>query len=395
MSDDGNYYDSGDDDYFDLLDNADPTPELADDLAERATYSPIWHESHVDELRNYFSDYEYWTDDYWDDDPKLLNKSTENGASAQVNRDGVKKPAKRGRKRKLSEARDRPLNSKEMQSLQATIKGTVWKANSPELEQDYSRGSDQPVALRLNDTIMQSAYNTQQGFGKGRRKKDESWANDLSLADMGLRTEKSISAQQNVSMDEDGQEVAEDVVDDADEVAIEAEGMLDGDEEASSLLAGKACSSEIEVSMASNNSQTAAKSEGEGQPAQKKRKFDTDVGINNEHVLPTPDASLPSEVSETATETENTTESQPTRRGRGRPKKSSSQAIVEQSQHEIEPDELQRASGRKRKASIDLSATASTASSRAKRVASDKAASKPNATSRQVETTRTTRSRKK
>lgn len=57
MSDDEFVYDSPYEDVYDLLDDADPAPELADDLAERAVYSPVWQHTHTGELRDYFSDW--------------------------------------------------------------------------------------------------------------------------------------------------------------------------------------------------------------------------------------------------------------------------------------------------------------------------------------------------
>lgn len=57
MSDDEYYYDSPYEDVYDILYDADPAPELADDLAERAVYSPIWQHTHTGELKDYFSDW--------------------------------------------------------------------------------------------------------------------------------------------------------------------------------------------------------------------------------------------------------------------------------------------------------------------------------------------------
>ncbi|KAJ9652287.1 hypothetical protein H2198_008462 [Neophaeococcomyces mojaviensis] len=401
MSDDEVYYDSGDDDYFDVLYNADPAPELADDLAERATYSPVWNDNHADELRNYFSDHEYWTDDYWDDDPNLLNSITGKGRPSQSNGEGSKRSAKRGRKRKLSEARDRPaLIQQETQSLQATIRGTVWKAKSPQLEEDYKRGSDLPVALRLNDSIMQSAYSTKQGFGMGRRKKDESWANDLSLADMGLRTERSMSTQQNAPMDEEEQdeeneEDGKDLPNDAEKIAMEENNMLDGDEEAAALLVGRACSPEIEISIVPSKAQTAVKDKGEDQPSRKKRKVAANTNGGKEHVLPKRDASLASEVSKPTTEAGKNSALQPATRGRVSLEKSSPEGPGQPKVSNGEVVEAKATTGRKRKASVDSSAITSTASSRAKRVASERLTANSDTAPKQNESVRTTRSRRK
>ena len=108
MSDDGYYYDDPEyEDFQDMLYDADPAPELADDLAERAAHSPIWQDNPAEELRDYFSDWEYYSDDYWDDDPKLLRPDRQDG---QRHIGDFRKyvPGARSKKRKLSEARERP-----------------------------------------------------------------------------------------------------------------------------------------------------------------------------------------------------------------------------------------------------------------------------------------------
>lgn len=200
MSDD-DYYDDEYADFHDMLFDADPDPDFADDLAERATYSPVWFDNPNEEARDYFSDWEYYSDDYFDDDPMLLSNLSKSQIEGRSISQHSRHSTKRGRKRKLSEAREiATLGAKEMGALEACIKGTVWKVQSPEPAESYKGGVAKPVALRLSKAIMKSAYSMKQGFGRGGLTRDESWANDLSLADMGLKTDTSVDRQQEPRM---------------------------------------------------------------------------------------------------------------------------------------------------------------------------------------------------
>jgi len=193
MSDVEEYAYSPFDDVDDSLDDSDPVPELADDLAERTTHSPVFFDEPAGyELQHYHSDWEYYSDDYMDDDPVLLRLNPPDGTAGRP--PGKAKPhlgagSKRvGRKRKLAEMEDiSPLDLGERKMLVDCIKGTVW---AKPINQDvpiYHEGQYKKVALLKNWKEVFATNGPSRGkFAKGPLRHDEAWANDMSLADMGL-----------------------------------------------------------------------------------------------------------------------------------------------------------------------------------------------------------------
>lgn len=364
MSDDEYYYDEYDE-LNEILYDADAEPDLADDLAAHATYSPIWQDDPSEELRDYFSDWEYYSDDYFDDDPKLLERDV------KVAKSGSKKTntPKRGRKRKLSEVRDdTEQKRKEIAALTACLQGTVWKGVSPEPSASFRIGIEKPVALKLSKDIMTAAYNKERGFGRGRLTRDESWANNLSLADMGLTTAK------GTSMHEQGAGAAQEEDEDDDEygdgddmeTVNGVEDMLDSD-----ALEAESTSQELShikiqpESAPLEMTGTQPKPDTESRP-HKRRKADRTQTHVNQNPLPTPDGSLDSEG---GLDVDELGGSAPEKR-KGRPRKGS---VKEKTSAALQQkDEGIQTQGRKRKLSIsESSATASTASSRAKRIATE------------------------
>lgn len=398
MSDD-EYYDDDYADLHDMLYDADPDPDLADDLAEHAAHSPVYFDNPNEETREYFSDWEYYSDDYFDDDPVLLGAMSQEQTGEKSAVRSARQPAKRGRKRKLSEARERPVpDTTELKALRACIQGTVWKARSPELEEHYKGGHSQRVALRLNKAIMRSAYSRKQGFGTGRLAKDESWANDLSLEDMGLRTETSMDLQRGPSAIDGEQEVEDDEDMDENEDEVEDEESNDEDEGGSTTGYANGMDENGGVSNVQGSPQkppntyppprkrvaiqTEISDHDEMQSQAKRRKVTaSDSSIESKNSLNTPETSLSSEPPETTLENGLTTHEAPPKRGRGRPRKEDS----EKQDSKKQPPQANGAGGllRKRKLSnVESSATASTASSRAKKMA------KPDTTSASVSTSK-------
>lgn len=366
MSDDEYYYDEYDE-LNDLLYDADAEPDLADDLAAHATYSPIWQDDPSEELRDYFSDWEYYSDDYFDDDPKLLDRDAKTTKSELKI---AKQQPKRGRKRKLSDAKDETdQKRRETMALTACLRGTVWKGMSPEPTESFKLGIEKPVALELSKDIMRAAYNKERGFGKGRLKRDESWANDLSLADMGLTAEK------GTSMHGEGAEASqagdgEEEYDDQSVLGDEEEMVDDEIEEARSVRNGNN-HIQVEPELAPLSATVIEGfSDGDTRP-RKRRKAGETHNQSDKNALPTPDASLESEGEPDLNEV---SESVPQKR-RGRPSKASANSQQQ--------DEKIQTQVRKRKLSVsDSNATASTASSRAKRVATEPTVEKTAAASR-------------
>jgi hypothetical protein len=182
MSDDGYYPGSPYDDLDDLYYDDDVGENLADDLAQHTLPSPIYHEDPAYEMLEYHSDWEYYSDDYYDDDPALLKSNPQTGSPTK-RKVNIDKTQPRGKKRKLADTKDIPeLALDDRPALAATVRGTVWAGPKPQSPKPYEVGQGQRIAL-LKDWA--------QIFGssspRSTLKRDESWANDLSLEDMGLR----------------------------------------------------------------------------------------------------------------------------------------------------------------------------------------------------------------
>jgi hypothetical protein len=227
MSDDG-FAHSSYDDLEQLLYDADPEPELADELAEHTLYSPVYRDEDAvqTELQDYFSDWEYYSDDYVDDDPELLRRTVQGGSPT---RKPVKsrQSSKRGTKRKLAETRDETTPS---DALVRSITGVVWHKHNTQEPPLYKDGQEEKVALMKN---WRQVFNTDGWTKSGQNVEDESWAKDMSLADMGLQSvqrqasfDPDAQAMAGAEVDEEEEEEAEDEDEDEDEAA---EDLGDGD----------------------------------------------------------------------------------------------------------------------------------------------------------------------
>lgn len=208
MSDIEDYAYSPYDDLEDILYDADPAPELADDLAEHALHSPVYLDEVAGfELQDYFSDWEYYSDDYMDDDPALESPLKDEKAP-------VKKAITRGRKRKLAETVDTASTARQhdRELILRPLKGTVWAEPSKPGPPSYKVGQGDTVAF-LKD--WKQVFSIQDdGWNKvtSNADNDESWAKDMSLADMGLGTlhrEKSFEQARLESEDEADEEEEE------------------------------------------------------------------------------------------------------------------------------------------------------------------------------------------
>lgn len=184
MSDIEDYAYSPYDDLEDILYDADPAPELADELADHAIHSPMYNDEDLvkNELDDYFSDWEYYSDDYLDDDPTLLKGNPQDGTPVKPRK------LKRGKKRKLAETQDiPPSNLDEGMLLTRCIQGTVWAKPSELRTPPYTDGQEKKVALMKD---WKQAFATKDNGWKRsttQGEEDESWAKDMSLADMGLQ----------------------------------------------------------------------------------------------------------------------------------------------------------------------------------------------------------------
>jgi hypothetical protein len=222
MSDIEDYDYSPYDDLEDVLYDADPAPELADDLAEHAVHSPVYQDEDAvkNELQEYFSDWNYYSDDYMDDDPSLLKKNPQDGSSPKLSAN-PKRSVKHGKKRKLGETQDATsTHVDEDQLLTKCIKGIVW-AKPADLETpSYQDGHDKKVALMKDwRTLFEIKDN---GWGQSSAEDNESWANNLSLADMGL-----LHMRRQGSFEQDAQQ-ADEVGESDEETPGDEEDMVDG-----------------------------------------------------------------------------------------------------------------------------------------------------------------------
>ncbi|OCT50432.1 hypothetical protein CLCR_07310 [Cladophialophora carrionii] len=222
MSDIEDYAYSPYDDLEDVLYDADPDPELADDLASHAIHSPIYHEEDAvkDELQEYFSDWEYYSDDYVDDDPTLLRKNPQDGGPIRRLAHTETEP-KRGKKRKLVETQDIPtLDLNEDQLLTRCIKGVIWAKPSELRTPQYEGGQENKVALMKDWKEVFAVKDSGWGRASGGEQQDESWANDLSLADMGLRN---LPRQASFKHDDQDEEAGFEEDDGAEHIAVGVE----------------------------------------------------------------------------------------------------------------------------------------------------------------------------
>ena len=208
MSDDDYAADSpfdGFDDYYFWDDGA--SQDVADDLAEHTMPSPVYLEDPAYEMMGGYSDWEYYSDDYYDDDPILLKNNPQAGSPpvSLKYRNGQAsshKSQKHGRKRKLAHTEEIPSLSLDepglveiVQNIGQNITGTTWKIDKFDSEELYHHGEAKRVAL-LKDwrSVFQESQPKSDRRSKGMSNKKvalhEDWANDLSLADMGLMTAK-------------------------------------------------------------------------------------------------------------------------------------------------------------------------------------------------------------
>ena len=182
MSDDGYY--GGASSPFDEYDEYwdEQAGDVAGDLAEHTLHSPIYFDDPHYALTYEYSDWEYYSDDYFDEDPVLLKKHPQ---------DGGPPIALRGKKRKRGDNEDVPvLNLNDRPALERCIVGTTWRQPSAEPLPVFTQGSGEKVSLLKDWKTMLDDSSKNMRPPQIALPRDESWANDMSLADMGLLGEK-------------------------------------------------------------------------------------------------------------------------------------------------------------------------------------------------------------
>ncbi|CAI7671398.1 uncharacterized protein N7487_000518 [Penicillium crustosum] len=180
MSDDDEYYEFEDDYMYEDL-----VPDLVDDLAASSYYEAALYEDPGIDVEDYFSDWDYYSDDYHDDDATVeqsaeRKKRTEIAATAPRRTKASARP-------KSQIARIPPTKSPLVPDI-ASFQGVVWKTPALDRDQDvailYEPDTGEKVALLENwREVFKSA---QPALDRSRLKKRnvvESKHVDLSLAD--------------------------------------------------------------------------------------------------------------------------------------------------------------------------------------------------------------------
>ncbi|SLM34799.1 hypothetical protein LPUS_03749 [Lasallia pustulata] len=169
MSDDDEYYD--DDDYFYIDDG--PVAE-ADDLAEHTMHSPVWREHASDDTAEYWSDWAYYTDDYYDQGSPKRQRQRVAGQGITEAKDKDSKGTHVGkRRRKLLPIKDIPelslgesLDSDTEKSV-AAIPTVIWRLKEAHDPIEYpivTEGEGEKVAL-LKDWREKVLVATKPGLG--------------------------------------------------------------------------------------------------------------------------------------------------------------------------------------------------------------------------------------
>jgi hypothetical protein len=212
------------DELEDVLYDADPAPDLVDELTAHVHHSPLlWAQDFEPgyELQEYYSDWDYYSDDYYDDDPTILRRLPIDGSEKKAHGkiggtvgedvEGEKRTS-RSRKRKLGD-RDERLGLDERRYLRQCIRGTVWATPLEERDNVYYTGHGEKVALLKDWKVRFGTNSPRRKAGKAKGKPqlptDESWANDLSLADMGLRNERGSRSQGPEEVDQESDDASE------------------------------------------------------------------------------------------------------------------------------------------------------------------------------------------
>ncbi|KAJ5251659.1 hypothetical protein N7489_002069 [Penicillium chrysogenum] len=176
MSDDDEYYEFEDDYMYEDL-----GPDMVDDLAASSHYEAALYEDPGIDVEDYFSDWDYYSDDYHDDDAtrREKEKNRDRSDSTTTNEDIVSSKKPHGQ----NSADEIPL----VPDI-ASFQGVVWKTPALDRDQDvailYQPDTGEKVALLENwREVFKSA---QPALDKSRLKKRqvvESKPVDPSLAD--------------------------------------------------------------------------------------------------------------------------------------------------------------------------------------------------------------------
>ncbi|KAL6249962.1 hypothetical protein RBB50_002263 [Rhinocladiella similis] len=224
MSDIEDYTYSPYDDIEDILDDVDPALELADDLADHSMPSPVYQDEIAGyDMQEYFSDWDYYSDDYMDDDPSLLKIHPQDGTVPRQStpQKPEAKAEKRGKKRKLADRLNAQPSDEEL--LVRNIKGTLWARPTSPRTPPYQQEDDTKVALMKNWREIFAITDSGWGRDGENTEEDESWAKDMSLADMGLQNVQGKGVDQNIQRDDDAEQARDEEDDEYEELMLAEE----------------------------------------------------------------------------------------------------------------------------------------------------------------------------
>ncbi|KAJ6146688.1 hypothetical protein N7497_008670 [Penicillium chrysogenum] len=180
MSDDDEYYEFEDDYMYEDL-----GPDMVDDLAASSHYEAALYEDPGIDVEDYFSDWDYYSDDYHDDDA-TVDQSAERKKRTEIAATAPRR-TKTSSRPKSHTAKIPPTKSPLVPDI-ASFQGVVWKTPALDRDQDvailYQPDTGEKVALLENwREVFKSA---QPALDKSRLKKRqvvESKPVDPSLAD--------------------------------------------------------------------------------------------------------------------------------------------------------------------------------------------------------------------
>ncbi|QVM11408.1 hypothetical protein D8B26_006056 [Coccidioides posadasii str. Silveira] len=147
MSDEEEYYDDAFEEEWIFWDEGDPT--LADDLAQGTVHSPVYlTDQALYAALESESDWDYFTDEYYDDDPFLLKKQDQ----TPLNSDGGKYSGKKRKRTSLKDNARPAKNSRRPYPDIDSFCGVIWRTpcHSLRREELYEAGKGETVSLLGN-----------------------------------------------------------------------------------------------------------------------------------------------------------------------------------------------------------------------------------------------------
>ncbi|KLJ11714.1 hypothetical protein EMPG_13111 [Blastomyces silverae] len=150
MSDDEDYYDDDfDADWF-WFDEGER--ELADDLAEGTMHSPVYMDQAAYDAIDSASDWDYYTDEYFDDDQSVLHEHSLKSAATSPTGTRGRKQKKKKMKNKKRDGNDDNFNEQEEEDTPDSFCRILWRPSGYLVDQGelYEPGHGEKVALLKN-----------------------------------------------------------------------------------------------------------------------------------------------------------------------------------------------------------------------------------------------------